>query len=130
MLRQGLCPEKRVAYFEWDYDIDGGALGANVPLRGDKIPAGAIVTSGIIHVNKAVTSTGITGVAFNLNGAGDVLASTVKGSLTMDAILLTTPIYSAATALLVASEAKGVTMTTITTALTAGKITIALEYLG
>ena len=49
MQRQGLEPAKRVAYFEYDFARDGGAVG-DIAMRGDSLPEGAIVTSGMVHV--------------------------------------------------------------------------------
>ena len=57
MQRQGLEPAKRVAYFEYDFARDGGAVG-DIAMRGDALPEGAIITSGMVQVIAAVTSGG------------------------------------------------------------------------
>ena len=108
MQRQGLEPAKRVAYFEYNFDRDGGAVG-DIDMRGDALPEGAIVTSGMVHVVAAVTSDGAATVALKLLGAGDILAATAKASLTANALIDTVPVGTAA--------------------LKTGKIVCALEYL-
>ena len=128
MIRKGLEPNKRVAYFEYDFAMDGGAVG-DITLRGDRLPNDAVITSGMIHVNTAVTSGGSATVALKVLSAGDVLAATAKTSLTLNALLDTVPVGTAATAVRTTSAGLGVTMTVAVAALTAGKITVALEYL-
>lgn len=128
MKRQGLEPAKRVAYFEYDFALDGGAIGT-IALRGNRLPLGAVVTSGMIHVNTAVTSGGACTTTLGINTAVDVLASTLKGAQTLDAILDVVPVGTAATAILAATGGLGVTMTIGVAAITAGKFTVALEYL-
>ncbi len=128
MQRQGLEPAKRVAYFEYDFAKDGGAVG-DIALRGDRLPNDAVITSGMIHVNTAVTSGGLATVALSVLAAEDVLAATAKASLTLNALLDTVPVGTAATAIRTTSAGLGVTMSIAVAALTAGKITVALEYL-
>lgn len=127
MLRKGLDPHKRVALFEYDFAIDGGAIGT-IALRGDRLPLGAVVRNGAIHVNTAVTSAGACTTTLGVNTAVDVLASTLKAAQSLDAILDVVPVDTAATSILTATAGKGVTMTIGTAAITAGKFTVALEY--
>ena len=126
MERRGLEPVKRVAYFEYDFARDGGAVG-DIALRGDTIPAGAIVRNGVVHVITAVTSGGAATVALKLQTAGDVLAATAKASLSLAAVLDVVPVDTAATSILTTSALQ-VVATVATAALTAGKIVVALEY--
>jgi hypothetical protein len=126
MDRQGLEPCKRVAYYEYDYARDGGAIGT-VVLRGPKLPAGAVVTDGKIHVKTAVTSSGAVTMTLGILTAVDVLASTLKGAMTLDAILDVVPVRTAATSIL-ATAGAGVTLTIGVAAITAGKFIVALEY--
>jgi len=128
MKRQGLEPSKRVAYFEYDFALDGGAIGT-VALRGDRLPIDAVVTSGMVHANAAFTSTGAPTVTLGVETAVDVLASTLKGALTLNALLDTVPVGTAATSIRTTAVGKGVTMTIGVAAITAGKLTVALEYL-
>jgi len=124
---QGLDPVKRVAYFEYDFAKDGGAVG-DITLRGGSIPNGAIVRNGAVHVVTAVTSGGAATVALKLKAANDVLAATAKASLTLDAVLDVVPVDTAATSILNATAGAKVVATVATAALTAGKFIVALEY--
>jgi len=128
MKRQGLDPTKKVAYFEYDFAKDGGAIGA-IALRGDRLPNDAVITSGMIHVNAAVTSGGAVTVTLGVETAVDVLASTLKAALTLNALLDTVPAGTAATAVRTTAAGRGLTMTIGVATITAGKITVALEYL-
>lgn len=127
MDRQGIEPVKRVAYFEYDFAIDGGAVG-DISLRGDRLPNDAVVTGGMVHCKTAVTSDGAATVALRLLAAGDVLAATGKASFTTNALLNTVPDGTAAHALRATSGGLGVTMSVAVAALTAGKVIVALEY--
>lgn len=124
---QGLDPVKRVAYFEYDFAKDGGAVG-DIALRGGSIPAGAIVRNGVVHVITAVTSTGAATVALKLKNANDILAATAKASLTLGAVLDVVPVDTAATSILNATAGAKVVATIGTEVLLTGKIVVALEY--
>jgi hypothetical protein len=128
MNRKGLDPTKKVAYFEYDFALDGGAVGT-IALRGDRLPNSAVITSGMIHVNTAVTSGGAVTTTLGVETAVDVLASTLKAALTLDALLDTVPVGTAATAIRTTAAGRGVTMTIGVATITAGKFTVALEYL-
>lgn len=127
MDRRGLEAAKRVAYYEYDFAIDGGAVG-DITLRGPGLPAGAIVTDGKIHVHNAITSGGAATAAMKIESADDVLAATAKATLALNALLDVVPVRTAATAIRVTSNGKKVVMTVGTAALTAGKLVLALEY--
>jgi len=129
MIRKGLEPVKKVAYFEYDFSRDGGAVGA-IALRGDSLPAGAIVTTGKVHINTAVTSDGSATLALKIVGAADVLTATAVGSFSSNALLDTVPVNTAATSIKVATTGTGMTLTVAVAALTAGKFTVAMEYYG
>jgi hypothetical protein len=128
MERKGLAPGKQVAYFEYDFAKDGGAIGT-VALRGNKLPSGAIITSGMIHVITAVTSGAAVTVELGVETDDDVLASTLKADLDTGDLLDTVPVGTAATAILTTTAGAGVTMTIGVAAITAGKVVVALEYL-
>ena len=127
MQRQGLEPVERVAYFEYDYARDGGAVG-DIALRGDRLPNDAVIHHGIIHVNTALTSGGSATIANKILSAGDVQAATAVASFSANALLNTVPVGTAATSIRTTSGGLGVTMTVAVAALTAGKFTLALEY--
>jgi hypothetical protein len=126
MERNGLIAADRAAYFEWDFARDGGAVG-DIALRGDRLPAGVIITGGKIHVNTAVT--GVGAVMSLAVGTAELLPDTAVAALTQDAILDVVPNNAAVNCILVATTGTGVTMTIAGAAMTAGKITLALQYL-
>ena len=128
MQRQGLEPAKRVAYFEYDFARDGGAVG-DIAMRGGALPEGAIITSGMVHVITAVTSTGAATVAIKTLSAADTMAATAKASLTANALIDTVPVGTAATAIRVTTAGTRPVVTVAVAALTAGKLICALEYL-
>lgn len=71
---------------EYDFAVDGGAVGAIV-LRGvggagNQIPAGAVITGGYLDITTAVTSGGSATVALGAESATDILAATAVASLT------------------------------------------------
>ena len=128
MKRRGLEPSKRVAYFEYDFARDGGAVGT-IAMRGDALPDDAVVTNGKIQVQTALTSSGSATAAIQLLSAGDVLAATAKASFTANAILDIVPVSTAATCIRTTSAGLVPSIVIAVAALTAGKITLALEYL-
>lgn len=127
MERRGLEASKRVAYYEYDFAVEGGAVG-DITLRGPGLPAGAIITDGKIHVITAVTSGGAATAALKIESAEDVLAATAKATLAINAILDVVPVRTAATSIRVTANGKKPVMTVATAALTAGKMIVALEY--
>ncbi len=127
MKRQGLNPAKPVAYFEYDFSRDGGAVG-EIALRGNSLPDGARVTSGLIEVEAAITSDGAVTVELGVEATADVLASTLKAALTKGTLLDTVPNHTAAKVIKVDSAGAGVVMTVGVAAITAGKLIVALEY--
>jgi len=122
----GLEKQMKVAKFVYDFANDGGAVGA-VVVGANKIPDNAQVVRGMVHVDTAVLSDGSATVALGLETATDILAATAKASLTLAAKLDTVPVGTAATAVKT-TAARGLTVTVGTAALTAGKITVFLEY--
>lgn len=128
MNRRGLEPTKQVAYFEYDFSRDGGAVG-DITLRGDALPDDAVITSGMIHVKTACTSGGSATVALKVESANDVRAATAVASLSANALLDTVPVGSAATAVRTTAAGRHVVATVAVAALTAGKFIVALEYL-
>lgn len=127
MIRRGLEPTKQVAYFEYDFSRDGGAVG-DIALRGDAIPEGAIITDGKVHVNTALTSGGAATIALKFLTAADTLAATAVASWSLNAILDVVPVRTAATAIRNTTAGQKLSATVAVAALTAGKFTVALEY--
>lgn len=118
----------------YDFAVNGGAI-STIPLNDDQgnaafLPQGAIVTNVVCHVITAVTSSGTTGLALNCLTGGDLVASQVKGTLTIGAYVAGVPVGTAATRVGPVTAAGGtqVAATIITTAITAGKIYFDIEY--
>lgn len=120
-----LAPTKQVANFRYDFAKHGGAVGDIV--LDSLLPGNAIVTSGAVHVTQQVTSGGLATVAAMLNSAEDVLAETAIAGLTTGAILDVVPDGNATNFILTAAPI-GLTITIGTEALTAGEMTVFLEY--
>jgi hypothetical protein len=125
---QGLVNHKKVAYFEYDFAKEGGAVAA-ITLRGQPLPADAVVTDAMIRVNTALTSGGSAQVALSLLAANDVFSAAVISGFTKDALIDGVPDGTITHALLCSAAAGTyLVLTPSVAALTAGKFTVALEY--
>jgi len=127
MRNTGLATRKGVAYFEYDFSVNGGAVEA-ITVEGDEIPKGAIITSGVHHVTAAVTSGASATVAVHALSANDLLAATGKSSLALNDLLDLVPDGAATNMIRVTSNITSLTYTVAVAALTAGKIVTAVEY--
>ncbi len=127
MERQGLSPKKRVAYFEYDFNRDSGAVG-DITLRGNSLPEDAIITKGMIHLKTALTSGGSATIALKVEGVADTRAATAVATWQTNALLDVVPAGTAATAIRTTVAGRQVVMTVATADLTAGKFIVALEY--
>jgi len=128
MQTSGLENNLRVSYFQYDFAKHGGAVGA-ITVYGDGIPANAVICGGLIHVNAAVTSSGLATVAIAAVGAGDILGATAKASLTLNALIAAVPDFATVGDMIRLTAAiNSLTFTVGTEALTAGKITAALFW--
>jgi len=124
----GLEENKRVAYYEYDFAKEGGAIGT-VILRGPTLPQNAHVHNGLIMTSTAVTSGGAATIALGLETTTDIKAATAITNFTANSIQATVPVGTAASTVRVSSASgKCLTATIGTAALTAGKFTVALEY--
>lgn len=116
---------KYVMQCEYDFAKDGGAVG-DITLRGGRLPAGAVVVSGIVDVQTSVTSGGAATVALKLVAAEDVLAATAKASLAAGQVTVV-PVNTGATAVKTTAPTQLVA-TVAVAALTAGKMVVCLDY--
>ena len=114
------------AVFEYDFALHGGAV-STITVGPKLLPAGAIVMDGVIHVKTAVTSAGAATVALHLLTSEDILAATGKASLTLNALLDTVPVGTAAT-MLRCTAATQLSVVVGTAALTAGVIAVGLRW--
>ncbi len=110
----------------YDFAKEGGAVG-DIALRGGALPSGAIVHSGLVTIQTAVTSGGSATVALKLESAGDVLAATAKASLISPGVAVV-PVITDASKWILTTGAVQVVATVAVAALTAGKLIVELFY--
>lgn len=126
MVQSSQASRVGLALFEYDFAVHGGVVGAIV-VGANRLPPGAIVLDGIIHIITAIVGTTST-LAIHVTGAEDVLAATAEGSLTVG--LLVDPVCdgTAANAIKVAAPS-GCTFTIAVNDLSAGKVVVGLRYI-
>lgn len=113
----------KVARFFYEFAVDGGAVGA-ITLRGETVPAGALVLATHVDVTTVTTSGGAATVSLDLEAAADIRAA---------ATLSTAPALSTATpkeslSAIRTTAARSVIATVGTAALTAGKFSVLVTY--
>lgn len=123
-----LAPKYRLALFQYDFDVHGGAVGT-VTVRGNPIPDNALITGGMIVTKTNPASSGSATIQLKAVGTDDVLASTAYSALTTAARDDIVPDYTASTSILTTAEVSSLTMTIGTAALTAGKFVVVLAYM-
>lgn len=109
----------------YDFAVDGGATGT-ITLRGDNaIPSGAVITGGFIDIETSCASATGT-MAFQAEGAADILAATAQAGLTAGRKSVI-PAGTGATTVKTTAE-RNLKIVIATAAFTAGKFTITLFY--
>lgn len=116
-----------LALFEYDFATHGGAIGTIV-IGANRLPIGAIVLDGIIHVKTAPTSGDAATVALHVMTSEDILAATAIATLTLNSLHDTVCVGTAATAIRCTS-AKGLSFVIGAYTLTAGNIVVGLRYI-
>jgi hypothetical protein len=120
----------KVASAEYDFAVDGGAIGTTtlraVDMSGGAVPSGAVVTSGYVDVLTAVTSGGAATVAVSLESASDLLAPALQAALTTGRKSII-PAATGATSIKT-TAARSLTVTIAVAALTAGKLRVVVFY--
>jgi hypothetical protein len=114
----------KVARFDYDFSVDGGAVGA-ITLRGNQIPANCVILDAIVDVQTIVTSGGAATVSLDLEAAGDLRAAATLSSTpaALNAVAvksLLDPVKTSAT--------RSVVATVGAFALTAGVFSVYLTY--
>jgi hypothetical protein len=112
----------------YDFAVDGGAIGAH-PLRGDKIPAGAVIVDSLIVVDTKPESGGAATVQLTAEGEGDLQAAK---AVTEAPWSTATPKRGAVTATatpVVTTVARNIVAKVATAALTKGKFRVVVSYL-
>jgi hypothetical protein len=119
----------RCAHAKYDFALDGGAVSTITLATNAPIPANAIVMGGIINPTTAPVGATATLAFGTLAGssATSLKAATAIASYTIDALMATVPVFTAATSFKM-SAAGAITMTIATAALTAGVIEIFVFY--
>lgn len=121
----GLEPSVKEFTFLYDFAKHGGAV-STITVGPKLIPPQTIITQGIVRVVTACTSAGSATVALHLLTAEDILAATAVASLTLDALIDTVPVGTAATSLICTAHTQ-LSVVIATAALTAGKIAVTLQ---
>lgn len=118
------APKSWVGHY--DFAVDGGAVGA-ITLRSDSgpIPAGAIITGGVLDVQTACASATGT-MALAAEGAGDIVAATGQAGYTLGRKDIV-PDATGSTAIKLTAPLSP-TLTIATAVFTAGKFTLTLYY--
>lgn len=114
---------------EYDFAVQGGAVGTIV-LNGDNtIPAGSVIMGGYIEVDTAVTSGGAATLGVNSEAAGDILAATVVSGAPWSSTgrKSVIPVFTGATTVKT-TVARALAVTVAVAALTAGKFRVVLFY--
>jgi len=118
----------KVAVGTYDFAVDGGAVGA-LTLRGDTIPAGAVITDSLIVVQTKVESGGEATVLLSAEAEGDLQASKKVSEAPWSTA---TPKRGAVTATgtpVATTAARGIVAKVGTAALTKGKFKVLVTYM-
>lgn len=111
----------------YDFGVDGGAVG-DIPLRGDRIPSGAVIVDSLIHVDTVLTSGGAATVAIKTQGAADVNAADAISGAPWSSTGAKRGDLTATSAPVKTTAARTITATVGTAALTAGKFSVVVWY--
>lgn len=128
MSDHGLSNKKGIAYLEFDFAKDGGVVG-DITLRGNVLPAGALITGGWLDVATAVAGGATSTLALKVVSAADLMAAMGVGNFLADVLIPLGQIGPIGKAIGPLTAYKTPTLTVAAAALTAGKFTLALEYI-
>ncbi|MDQ3671589.1 MAG: hypothetical protein M3364_04005 [Actinomycetota bacterium] len=123
-----IVPSRRRARAVYDFAVDGGAVG-DIPLRGDKIPSGAIITDVLIHVDTVLTSGGAATVALKAESAADLNAADAISGAPWSSAGAKRGDLTATSAPVKTTAERQIVATVATAVLTAGKFSAHVEYL-
>lgn len=118
----------KTAEAEYDFAVDGGALGtitlraAPGSVHGNTIPAGSVITHGYIDVDVATAGTGT--VALTAESAGDIRAAATIASAGRINVV---PVASGATSAKT-TVARSITMTIGTAVVAQGRFRVVVFY--
>jgi hypothetical protein len=120
----------QVAKATYDFSVDGGGIGTILLANSLVIPAGAIIFGGLIDGITLPASGGGATIAVGLgSGAQAAALKAAAGFATYSAgtILALIPVWTAATAFVVAADTK-ISVTIAAATLTAGKFAVEIYY--
>lgn len=111
----------------YDFATDGGAIG-DITLRGDTLPAGAIVVDALISVDSAVTSGGAATLAIKVEGAADINSADAVSGAPWSTTGAKRGDFTATSAPVKTTTARSIVATVATAALTAGAFKVVVWY--
>lgn len=115
------------AVAKYDFALDGGAVG-DIALRGDTIPAGAVIIDTLIKVETVLTSGGAATVAVKAEGAADLNAADAISGAPWSSTGTKHGDLTATSAPVTTTAKRTPTATVAVAALTAGKFTVMIAY--
>ncbi len=118
-----------VAVFEYDFAIEGGAVGT-ITLRGDPLPPHSLVCNGLFVPYTTPTSTSSDGtLALQIEAAGDLMGTSaaIDGTI-LDELVLLIPDWATVGDYKETTVPRSVKAVIATDALTAGKFRVYLWY--
>ncbi len=125
----GLGGSLRMARAKYSFAVDGGAVGLITPATNAVIPDNAIIIGGILNPTTALVGTSSTIAVGTSAGssAASLKAATAEATYSVDAVLATIPVFTAASAVKL-TAAGSITITVAVAALTAGVMEITVFY--
>lgn len=116
------------AVYAYDFAVDGGGTTA-IPLRGDAIPSGAIITDALIDVETALTGgTATDTVQLNAEGTADLQAAAARNAAPWSTTGPKRLTVDADTAPVKTTAARTIALKINATAVTAGKFKLVVWY--
>lgn len=118
---------RKIAVGLYEFATDGGAVG-DITLRGDSLPSGAIILDALLEVDTILTSGGAATVAIKVESAADINAADAISGAPWSATGVKRADFTATTAPIKTTAARSIVATVATSALTAGKFQVLVEY--
>lgn len=124
----GAMGQSKPAVGLYDFAVDGGATG-DITLRGDTIPAGAVIVDALLHVDTAVTGGASATAAIKVEGAADIQSAAAVSGAPWSTVGAKRSTFTATSAPVKTTAARSIVATVGTAALTAGKFRVVVWYL-
>lgn len=112
---------------EYDFAIDGGAVGV-IPLRGDTLPNGAIVSDVLIHIDTILNSGGAATVSVGSEGAADLQSVANFNAAPFSTTGPKRATFTSTTAPVKTTADRAIALTVAAAALTGGRLRVIVEY--